>query len=502
MSEDDLASTNNPPIPPNEPVAPSSDPLWNNDPRQTFHRLRDRVIDALAIVCEIYRRAQTAPREEPLANHVGELANPLNQAIVEAQAIWFDTPIADYLERAAPVYLDREGRQTAQGISGSCYHDLALAVASGTLQAIGQGSRVMDYTGKLRGATAAGNFVAGHLASLIPQVRCECQEGIARWSAVTRTTAASMDRRPAVDELGADPDVPDASSDEDEEDQTLTSGDLIPIASDVPDLGTARTVAEFWDWCSRHREGLRQLRVRLGEPLPASIAPDEFRCIPEIVRQCRQYLLSFGASDIPEQFTFAALPTIQTSSGPGYGSSGIEAFVSWASGYRTPGHGVLKLVGDVEDFLTWAMNWCQQQSSRGRGKEADSGDTNNQRGAEQVEESEKDSAVGYKQKFQMLKRSVQLAYLAFEYAESKVGKQLQDQEAYNLLREEGMPGEAEGGERLTGYCLPAFTTWARQLRDARRALGEQKNTSRRGRSIGKSIQRESQIERQHDAEDE
>jgi hypothetical protein len=363
MSENVNASTNNPGVPPNEPVSPSSHPLWNSDPRQTFHRLRDRVIDALAIVCEIYGRAQAAPREEPLANHVGDLADPLNQAIVAGQAIWFDTPAADYLERATPVYLDREGRQTAQGISGSCYHDLALGVASGTQEAIRQSLRVMDYTGKLRLATAAGNSVAAHLASLIPQVRCECQEGIARWRAETRTDAASMLRQPARDELSANPEAPEERCDEDEIDQALDSADLIPIASDVPDLGTARSLPEFWDWCHRHREGLRQLRVWLGEPPPASIAPDEFRCIPEIVRQCRQYLLGFGASHIPEQFTFAALPTVQTPSGSGYGPSGIEAFVSWASEYRTPGHGVLKLIGDVEEFLTWSMNWCQGDRS-------------------------------------------------------------------------------------------------------------------------------------------
>jgi hypothetical protein len=359
MSENDNASTNNPRIPPDEPVFPSSHPLWNNDPRQTFHCLRDWVIDALAIVCEIHGRAQAAPREEPLANHVGELADRLNQAIVAARAIWFDTPAADYLERATPVYLDREGQQTAQGISGSCYHDLALCVASGTLEAIRQGLRVKDYTGKLRGATAAGNFVAGHLASLIPQVRCECQEGIARWRTEARTAAAPYAASLTGMNPAPTPQAPEARCDEDEKDQPITSGDLIPIASDVPDLGTARSVHEFWDWCNRHREGLRQLRVRLGEPPPASIAPDEFRCIPEIVRQCRQHLLGFGASDIPEQFAFATLPTVQAPNGPEYGSSETEAFVSSASGYRIPGHGLLKLVGDVEDCLTWAMSWCQ-----------------------------------------------------------------------------------------------------------------------------------------------
>jgi hypothetical protein len=41
----------------------------------------------------------------------------------------------------------------------------------------------------------------------------------------------------------------------------------------------------------------------------------------------------------------------------------MEAFVSWASYYRAPGHGIMKLIGKVEEFLTWAMDWCQRQRS-------------------------------------------------------------------------------------------------------------------------------------------
>jgi hypothetical protein len=138
---------------------------------------------------------------------------------------------------------------------------------------------------------------------------------------------------------------------------------FIQTASDVPDLGTAQSVHEFWSWCNRHREGLQEFRVRSGLPPPASVAPNEFRVIPEIVRRCRQHLLGFGASDIPERFEFPDLPRDQTPSGPEHFPSEMEGFVSWASGYRSPGHGILKLIGDVEDFLTWAMGWCQQQRS-------------------------------------------------------------------------------------------------------------------------------------------
>src|SRR5262249_22682382 len=92
-------------------------------------------------------------------------------------------------------------------------------------------------------------------------------------------------------------------------------------------------------------------------------AGNEFRAIPEVVRQCRQYLVGFGASDIPAQFAFSALPQIQAPSGPEHFPSVMDAFVSWALGYRAPGHSILKLIADVEEFLTWAMGWCQRWRS-------------------------------------------------------------------------------------------------------------------------------------------
>ena len=88
---------------------------------------------------------------------------------------------------------------------------------------------------------------------------------------------------------------------------------------------------------------------------------------------------------------------------------------------------------------------------------------------------------------QTMSRSVRVAYYAFAYAESKAGRKLQDREAYELLRDEGIPEHAGNRRELTEYKLPAFDTWSRQLREAREALGEQKYSRRRGRSHGKSI---------------
>jgi hypothetical protein len=139
-------------------------------------------------------------------------------------------------------------------------------------------------------------------------------------------------------------------------------GSRIRIASDVPDLGSASTIPDFWGWCNRQRESLRQFRMRLGEPEPASVANDEFRIIPEIVRQCRHHLLGFGANAIPERFAFPGLPYNQTPTGLQYFGSAIDSFIAWASGYRRPGHSVMNLIGEVEEFLTWTMTWAKQQT--------------------------------------------------------------------------------------------------------------------------------------------
>jgi hypothetical protein len=79
------------------------------------------------------------------------------------------------------------------------------------------------------------------------------------------------------------------------------------------------------------------------------------------------------------------------------------------------------------------------------------------------------------------------AYLSFQYAESKAGKRLQDQEAYELLNEESIPTDQGDLGELTDYELPTKETWTRQVRNARYALGEQKYTPRAGRSIGGSV---------------
>jgi hypothetical protein len=77
------------------------------------------------------------------------------------------------------------------------------------------------------------------------------------------------------------------------------------------------------------------------------------------------------------------------------------------------------------------------------------------------------------------------AYWSFQYAQTLAGRNLEDREAYDLLSDRGIEESATSGE-LAEYRLPAFDTWSRQLRNARKLLGEQKYNRRKGRT-GRSI---------------
>ena len=88
---------------------------------------------------------------------------------------------------------------------------------------------------------------------------------------------------------------------------------------------------------------------------------------------------------------------------------------------------------------------------------------------------------------------VRQAYLAYHFAETKNGKRLKDQEAYDCLHEYGLPDNAGDLGELCDYELPGFDTWARYLGEARAALGEQKYTRRANRSKGRSIANADQV---------
>lgn len=96
---------------------------------------------------------------------------------------------------------------------------------------------------------------------------------------------------------------------------------------------------------------------------------------------------------------------------------------------------------------------------------------------------------------QSLSIVVRKAYLAYELVESTIGRRLEDRAAYDYLHENGLPDNAGDLGELSDYELPAFDTWARYVREARQALGEQKYNRRAGRQRGRSIATTDEVER-------
>jgi len=89
--------------------------------------------------------------------------------------------------------------------------------------------------------------------------------------------------------------------------------------------------------------------------------------------------------------------------------------------------------------------------------------------------------------------SVRKAYLAWRYAESKAGRQLTDREAFDWLKENGIPDDAGDLGELADYKLPAFETFTSYCTKARGILGEQKYSPTAGRPTGKSVVKQSDI---------
>jgi hypothetical protein len=100
-------------------------------------------------------------------------------------------------------------------------------------------------------------------------------------------------------------------------------------------------------------------------------------------------------------------------------------------------------------------------------------------------------------KLSQLSRSIKKAYSAFQYAALKMEKRLEDlndSDAHKFLKESGFADDNGDLMGLADYKLPELPTFTRYIRQARKALGEQKYNSRAGRPTGKSVARQHQVE--------
>jgi hypothetical protein len=170
--------------------------LWERGPVRAFEELRDHVVAAINIVVAVHQQARKAQPNAILSQIAREHLDPLLSAVCRAQAIWHETPVTRYLTRTeGPVHLDYLGEGAVGRVSGSCHHDLALAVAVGLLEWLKTNLTARDYTAAMRFHTAAGDFVGQRFANLAVSVKCECQAGIKRWQTEQGNNAGTC--RPA-----------------------------------------------------------------------------------------------------------------------------------------------------------------------------------------------------------------------------------------------------------------------------------------------------------------
>jgi hypothetical protein len=224
-------------------VNPAPMTSWATDPVGTLEQLRDRVCGALDLVCEIHRQALAAAPGQGLEDVGQELHRRLHQAIVHAQAIWFDTPARRYLDRPEPVCLDSRGRPDPGGPTGSCYHDLALGVAVGLLGWVKANEPAEMLARFLRFHTAAGDDVGQYLSGLKAHVACECRQAIAQVQAQAGTPAAPD----ASGTAGSQGGVQTASGS-----STVEQSQQQPVPHELSTLNQAEEAAlELWDLLGR-----------------------------------------------------------------------------------------------------------------------------------------------------------------------------------------------------------------------------------------------------------
>jgi hypothetical protein len=439
--------------------------LWDRNPIEAFERLRDRVCVGVQHVVAIHEQAANAPPSASLADIGRELHESLDLAHCEAQAIWYDTSIRRFLERTeGPVYLDHLDERAIGRVSGSCYHDLAMGIVSFTVLWINKRLPAREFRAELRFRTSAGEDVGQHLLSLLSNIRCECVRGIAQWREESRLNdARSQKVRP-------DP------------------------AANTPPMEWMKLPESIWPQLPpeviaqvQSKEPLIITLGRLhsllalgGNLVPATLA--RYRELPAI----RIYAAKLGFCR-PGEFT---APTVMTIADQLCVERGIDQRSAFS----------LTLDAVAAFLASKASGGGAGETPAGAGySPSKKGQIDNTQGGtdddrEPVGKGDSPDPPRREELVQTMEASVRLAYLAYAYAESKEGKPLEDREAYNLLKEEGIPEGAGDRGELAEYKLPAFDTWARYLREARKILNEQKYTRRSGRSTGKSIVNPDQIE--------
>ncbi len=214
---------------------------------------------------------------------------------------------------------------------------------------------------------------------------------------------------------------------------------------------------------------------------------------PELVRELERLDATFAAHVLEAGLSLPNVPAPTYGGVRLFGGSRLRLVEIWLGADHPDNEGGPQYA----DYLFLPSVWEDEMRilrARAELKKGDGVSITHDRGGMGQARPAMGTAAAREERIQKMAPAFRRASFAFEYAESKAGKRLKDREAYDLLKEEGIPDDKGDLGELTDYQLPAFDTWTRQLRAARSALGEQKHTARAQRATGKSIVRPDQIE--------
>jgi hypothetical protein len=120
-----------------------------------------------------------------------DLHEPLRAAVVAVEAIWFDTPVQQYLIRAEPVHLDALDGRTVGRVSATCYVALAHAITATLLRTIAANGRADEWLDYMRYSAAVGDSIGDRWHAIAAHAACECATAITKLKPIdnkSRTT--------------------------------------------------------------------------------------------------------------------------------------------------------------------------------------------------------------------------------------------------------------------------------------------------------------------------
>jgi hypothetical protein len=198
----------------------------------------------------------------------------------------------------------------------------------------------------------------------------------------------------------------------------------------------------------------------------------------------------------PEHRLHSAAASLESFYG---GTLPVPALRHWRTLLRCSRNGGDENEESAEDAREWLRDWVRKEIEKALTEAVAKPDEGEGRGGAGTAPGQEQLPLAPTRESvrRRLEPAVRKAYLAYQYAEGCVERRLEDREAYEWLRENGIDQGKSDLDELTDYELPdSLETFRRYLGTARKSLGESKYTRRAGRKLGRTIARGSEIEYQ------